>query len=289
LAAKGAERTPAEQSAGSALPSGADTLSVLVPAYNEERDVREALVRLVAVLDDIGLPYEVVVVSDGSTDDTVGEAERVGSPAVRVLSYEPNRGKGHAIRHAWEHCSGRYVAFIDADLDLHPDGIRSLLALVRDGGADAAVGSKIHPDSEVVYPRLRRFQSQVFRAIVRARFTLDVSDTQTGLKVFRREVLEAVMPLIESDGFTLDLELLVFANDDGFRIVEGPIELDYGFSSTTGARAVLDMLKEMQQVAVRRRALKRSGRIGSPRHPRVSDATRRRSPAPEGGTARTNI
>ena len=97
---------------------------------------------------------------------------------------------------------------------------------------------------------------------MRARFRLDVSDTQTGLKVFRREVLEAVMPILESDGFALDLELLVFANDDGFRIVEGPIELDYGFASTTGARAVVDVLREMRHVGRRRKALQRSGSIG---------------------------
>lgn len=236
-------------------PAEAETLSVLVPAYNEERDVREALTRLIAVLDEIALPYEVLLVSDGSSDDTVSEAQRVDAPEISVLEYTPNRGKGHAIRYAWERCSGRYVAFIDADLDLHPDGIRSLLDLIRTGGADAAVGSKIHPASNVVYPRMRRFQSHVFRAIVRARFKLDVSDTQTGLKVFRREVLDTVMPLLESDGYALDLELLVFANDHGFDVVEGPIELDYGFASTTGARAVLDMWGEMNKVARRRRAL----------------------------------
>jgi glycosyltransferase involved in cell wall biosynthesis len=251
------------------LPQGVETLSVLVPAYNEARYVHESLTRLVAVLDDIGLPYEVVVVSDGSTDDTVAEARRSDAAAVRVFEYTPNRGKGHATRYAWERCSGRYVAFIDADLDLHPEGIRSLLALIREGGADAAIGSKIHPDSNVVYPKLRRFQSHVFRAIVRARFRLDVSDTQTGLKVFRREVLDAVMPELESDGYALDLELLVFANDAGYRVVEGPIDLDYGFSSTTGSRAVFDMLREMHRVARRRKELaapssRRAGSVEAP-------------------------
>lgn len=250
---------------GTELPAGAETLSVLVPAYNEARHVHEALTRLLSVLDSIGLPYEVLLVSDGSTDDTVAQARRVDAPGINVLSYAQRRGKGHAIRYAWERCTGRYVAFLDADLDLHPEGVRSLLALVRDGGADAAVGSKTHPGSHVVYPRMRRFQSRVFRAIVRARFRLDVSDTQTGLKVFRREVLEAVMPVLESDGFALDLELLVFANDDGFQIVEGPVDLDFGFSSTTGARAVVDVLREMNRVAARRRTLRRSGQVGRSR------------------------
>lgn len=251
--------------AAAAFDSAAESLSVLIPAFNEELHVREALTRLLPVLDEIGLPYEVLVVSDGSTDRTEAEAQAVDCPRIKVLSYEKRRGKGHAVRYAWERCSGRYVAFLDADLDLHPEGVRSLLQLVRETGADAAVGSKTHPDSLVRYPTTRRFQSKVFRAIVRALFRLDVSDTQTGLKVFRRAVLEAVMPLLESDGFALDLELLVFANDDGFRVVEGPIELDYGFASTTGARAVVDVLREMRHVARRRRVLRRSGSIGRQR------------------------
>lgn len=268
------------------FPAGSESLSVLVPAYNEGRDVREALTRLVSVLDGIGLPYEVLLVSDGSSDDTVAEARSVEAPGITVLTYEQRRGKGHAIRYAWERCSGRYVAFIDADLDLNPEGVRSLLALVREGGADAAVGSKIHPESSVVYPRTRRFQSRVFRAIVRARFKLDVSDTQTGLKVFRREVLEAVMPVLESEGYALDLELLVFANDDGFHIVEGPVDLDFGFSSTTGARAVFHMLGEMHQVASRRRELRRSGQIGASAE-RARTATLPHAPNASGSAAHT--
>jgi glycosyltransferase involved in cell wall biosynthesis len=238
-----------------------ESLSVLIPAYNEGRHICEVLSRLLRVLSGIGLPYEVLLVSDGSTDDTVTQARTVSAAELVVLSYEQRRGKGYALRYAWERCSGTYVAFLDADLDLHPERLLTLLELVRVGSADGAVGSKTHPDSSVVYPRFRRFQSWVFRAIVRTWFRLDVSDTQTGIKVFRREVLETVKPMVESDGFALDLELLVFANDHGFRLVEGPVSLDFGFSSTTGARAVLQMLREMWRIAARRRKLRRLGQF----------------------------
>jgi glycosyltransferase involved in cell wall biosynthesis len=250
---------------GSAVPELelVETLSVLVPAYNEGRHVKQALERALAVLDSIGLPYEIFLISDGSSDDTVEQARLIKNAGLRVLSYGQRRGKGYALRYGWSFCSGTYVAFLDADLDLDPEGLRSLLTLIRNSRADAAIGSKVHPDSHVVYPRARRLQSRVFRAIVRTWFRLDVSDTQTGLKVFRREVLESVMPVIESDGFTLDLELLVFANDDGFQIIEGPIDLEFGFSSTTNVRAVVDVVGEMRRVARRRRRVRRSGKIGS--------------------------
>jgi hypothetical protein len=80
---------------------------------------------------------------------------------------------------------------------------------------------------------------------VRALFTLNVSDTQTGLKLFRREVLEICLPHVTSNGFAFDLELLVLANDAGFNIVEGPVQLEFNFSTTTGAHAVIDMLREL--------------------------------------------
>jgi glycosyltransferase involved in cell wall biosynthesis len=245
--------------AGGASMGSEESLSVLIPAFNEGAHIREVLSRLLQVLDEMELPYEILVVSDGSTDDTVTQARRITARELVVLSYKQRRGKGYALRYAWERCSGTYIAFLDADLDLHPEGLRTLSELVRFGGADGAVGSKTHPDSKVVYPRFRRFQSLVFRAIVRTRFRLDVSDTQTGMKLFRREVIETVNPLLESDGFAFDLELLVFANDHGFRIVEGPVNLDFGFSSTTGARAVFQVLGEMRRVAIRRRKLHRLG------------------------------
>ena len=239
----------------------AESFSVLVPAFNEAQHVFEAITRLLVVLEAIGIPFEVVVVSDGSTDETVSEARRVDAPELTVIASEPRRGKGFALRRAWESCSGTYVAFLDADLDLQPEGLRLLLELLRGSDrGDVAVGSKIHPDSKVVYPRFRRLQSRVFRFVVRARFDLDIGDTQTGMKVFRREVLDRVMPLLESDGFAFDLELLVFAHDQGFRIVEGPVDLDFGFSSTTGTRAVWNVLSEMHRVALRRRQLRRTAR-----------------------------
>src|SRR5260370_234633 len=100
----------------------------------------------------MGVSHEVGLVSDGSTDATVRQAEGINDPRLRVVSYDRQRGKGFALRYAWEHCTGEFVAFFDADLDLHPEALRGLFRLIQTDGADAAVGSKTHADSTVVYP-----------------------------------------------------------------------------------------------------------------------------------------
>jgi glycosyltransferase involved in cell wall biosynthesis len=234
-------------------------LSVIVPAYGEGHSIYGALQQLLAALEALDRPYEVIVVSDGNTDDTVKEATRLESHVVKVVHYEPNRGKGYALRHGISLATGDLIAFIDADMELHPSGIGHLIEILTGTGADVVIGTKTHPESLVYYPLFRRFQSRVYRRIVRALFRLDVSDTQTGLKVFRRAALDEVAPFLQSDGFAFDLELLVLINDAGFSIEEGPVHLDYRFASTTGARAIVDVLRDTARIAIRRRRLRSSG------------------------------
>ena len=125
-----------------------------------------------------------------------------------MLQYEDRRGKGYALRHGLAQTTGDIVAFIDSDMELHPDGIGPLVELVE-AGADVAIGSKRHPDSKVHYPLFRRFQSAVFQQLVRVLFNLNLTDTQTGLKVFRGDLVRPLAAAIKTDGFAFDLELLV--------------------------------------------------------------------------------
>jgi glycosyltransferase involved in cell wall biosynthesis len=197
-------------------------------------------------------------VSDGSTDGTQQIATDLHIPGLTVLHYTPNRGKGNALRTGVSRAQGDIVAFIDADLDIDPVGLLELLAQLDRTGVDAVAASKSHPDSVVVYPVFRRLQSSVFRFLVRTLFSLNVADSQTGLKVFRAEVLETCLPQVESQGFAFDLELLVCANDAGYRVAEGPVRLDYQFSTTTGVRAVVCTLRDVLAIVWRRRSRKRA-------------------------------
>src|SRR5437868_7304616 len=167
-------------------------LSVIVPAYREARHIQNNLGRLLRELDGLGRAYEVIVVSDGNTDQTAREAERVVSPYIKVIEYNRNMGKGYALRCGVAHSSGELVTFIDADMELDPRYIRGFIALMESFDCDAVVGSKRHPMSNVQYPMLRRFQSLMYQVLVRTLFRIKVRDTQTGLKLFRRHVLEEV-------------------------------------------------------------------------------------------------
>ena len=213
-------------------------LSVVVPAYREGPRIHDNLLHLLRELDATGLDYEVIVVSDGNTDATVMEAERVGSPRVTVLAYQVNEGKGFALMHGIARAEGDLIAFIDADMELDPADIGRFVALQRVGDWDVVVGSKRHPDSRVAYPFTRRAQSWMYQQMIRTLFRLDVRDTQTGIKLFRGDLLRAVVPLLAVKRFAFDLELLVVARKLGYRkVLEAPIRLDYRFETTTNPRA----------------------------------------------------
>jgi glycosyltransferase involved in cell wall biosynthesis len=218
-------------------------LSVIVPAYREARHIQDNLGKLLRELGALGRTYEVIVVSDGNTDETAREAERVVSPFIKVIEYDRNMGKGYALRCGVAHSSGELVTFIDADMELDPQYIKGFIAVMETFHCDAVVGSKRHPMSNVHYPPVRRFQSLVYQLLVRTLFHVKVRDTQTGLKLFRRDVLEEVVPLLAIKRFAFDLELLVVARQLGYgRVMEAPVDLDYRFETTADLRAAWDVL-----------------------------------------------
>ena len=229
-------------------------LSIIVPAYREGPRIYKNLIRLLGELDQIGLNYEVLVVSDGNTDTTVAEARRVKSPRLKVLHYPINLGKGFALSYGVWMSKGDLVTFIDADMELDPRAIKAFVGYMREGDYDIVLGSKRHPESIVSYPAFRRFQSWMYQLLVRVLFQLTVRDTQTGLKLIKRSVLTNVVPLLAVKRFAFDLELLVVAKHLGFdNFREAPIVLDYRFSSTTSARAALHVLWDTAAIFYRLR------------------------------------
>src|SRR4029077_11935333 len=199
---------------------------------------------------------EVIVVSDGNTDATVREAKRFQSSAVKVFHYPMNVGKGFALSFGVSQSTGSLVTFIDADMELDPANIRGFIDLMRESDCDAVIGSKRHPESKLTYPKFRRFQSVVYQLFVWLLFRLDVRDTQTGLKLFRRQVLEEAVPLLAIKQFAFDLELLVVARLLGYRkFCEAPISLDYKFESTVNLNAAWRVLWDTAAIFYRLRIL----------------------------------
>jgi dolichyl-phosphate beta-glucosyltransferase len=208
---------------------GAIELSIVIPAFKErakiQRDVRAAHAFLQQRFLGRG---ELVVVDDGSPDDTAAQARALAGevPELRVLRYEPNRGKGHALKTGIAATRGRYVLFADAGLCVPYDDALAGLALVQDG-FDVANGSRRTAASQVrvAQPLHRRVGSKAFWLFVKAflRIPRHVRDTQCGFKVYRGDVARELFAETITDGFMFDVEVIRRAAKKGRRIAEFPV------------------------------------------------------------------
>ena len=241
------------------MPSPADVLlSIIVPVYNQERSIVGNLHTICeSVRTGLNESFEIIVVSDGSIDRTDEELVESHIEHVRFLRYDRNLGKGYAIKVGALDARGRWIAYVDADLDLDPSSLPEYVAVAERDGLDFAIGSKRHPDSVVSYPVSRRVASWLFQRYVKLLLQLDIRDTQVGIKVFRREVADQVLPLLLVKRYAFDIELLAVAHAFGFsRVRELPVTLGYKFSGS-GVRlsAVVQALADTLAVFYRLRIL----------------------------------
>jgi glycosyltransferase involved in cell wall biosynthesis len=205
-------------------------ISVVMPAYNEARHIVRNLLETVDTLQGAGHDFEIIVVDDGSPDKTYLEAAKILSShpeVVRVVHYQVNQGKGNALMCGSWFARGEVVVFLDADMDLHPSQLAGFFEILKREKADVVIGSKRHRLSQVDYPFSRRCISFVYYSLIRILFGLPVKDTQTGIKVFRREVLDRVFPRVLAKRFAFDIEVLANAHRMGYRIVDAPVKLEF--------------------------------------------------------------
>ncbi|MCL5004247.1 MAG: glycosyltransferase [Patescibacteria group bacterium] len=231
-------------------------ISVVMPAFRQERTIQTDLRNVDKILNSLNLNYELIVVADGTMDGTFEKAREIEGGRLRVFGYPGrNRGKGYALRFGSAKARGGRIVFLDAGMDIDPLGISMLLSHMEWYKADAIVASKRHPVSQVDYPMVRRFTSFGYQMLVRLLFGLRIRDTQTGLKVFRREVLERVMPRLMVKDYAIDIEILAVAHHLGFkRIYEAPVIVKHSFASLTQAsmlRTIFRMLKDTLAVFYR--------------------------------------
>ena len=166
---------------------------------------------------------------DGSRDATAAEAEAVAreDDRVVVLRHATNRGKGAALATGCARARGDVLAFLDADLEIAPEEIAPLLARMERDGADLAVGSKYVPGAVQRRPWHRLALSRVYLAVTSVLFRLPIRDTQTGLKLLRRDLASKIVPAIVTTRWAWDVELLLLAHRLGARIVAGPVTVDF--------------------------------------------------------------
>lgn len=236
-------------------------LSVVVPAYKQEKTIQKDLEHIDETLKE-GLSedydYEILCVVDGILDKTEENAKKVSSKKVKVLSYESNSGKGYAVRYGMQHAKGDLVSFLDAGREISPKGIMMLMAHMNWYNADIIVGSKRHPVSQVTYPLKRKIFSTGYHIAVKILFGLNLRDTQSGIKIFKRKVIDKILPKLLIKRYAMDIEMLAVAKHMGFnRIFEGPIEVH--FDQSTSAikwRTVFHMLWDTLAVFYRLRILR---------------------------------
>lgn len=208
---------------------GSGLLSIVMPAHNLEQQIA-GNIRTVQSVFKGRVPFEIVVVDDGSTDNTGAALRTVAAeiPELIPVCLAKNVGKGLAVMRGFEASRGSHVLFLDADLDLPPAQAFRFFEVMEREGADVVIGSKLHSESAMgSYPWHRRLTTAVYYAMVKILIGLPVHDTQTGMKLFKREVLNWTVPRMLVKQFAFDLELLAIANQKGFRIAEAPVTINF--------------------------------------------------------------
>ena len=238
---------------------GKELLSVILPVYRLGGTIEANLDSVAECLDDGGIRYELVPVDDGSgdgSDEALRRAAAKRPDKVRPVWVEENAGKGNALKVGFRASRGEYVLLLDGDLDIAPKMLPKFFESMRANGSDIVVGSKRHPESNVQYPWHRRLASAIYFGLVRLFIGLPITDTQTGMKLFRRRLLGEALDRMLVKTYAFDLELLSIAYGRGAKISEAPVEIRFGGKfGALKPRTVRDMVMDTLAVFYRLRLL----------------------------------
>jgi glycosyltransferase involved in cell wall biosynthesis len=228
-------------------------LSFVVPAYNEEESIETALGTLDGVVKDKRLPYEIVVVDDGSRDKTLSRAIKYANRNghVKVISFTQNEGKGYAVRTGFMQTKGDVVVFTDSDMDIDLSTVSKYVDALEHG--DIVVATKWHPDSRVDMPLVRRILSHGFNVLVRILTGANLKDTQVGLKVMKKSAFANIFPRLCVKRYAFDVELLAVASLYRLRIVQMPTQLR--IRGAFRLKEIFKMFQDLLGIAYRLRVL----------------------------------
>ncbi len=232
-------------------------LSVVVPAYNEEKRLGASLKRMLAYFDAQDYPVEILVVDDGSSDGTAGIVQQIAAcrSQVRLLAYQPNRGKGHAVRYGMLRAGGENVLFCDADLATPIEEVEKLLAKL-DAGYDIAIGSRDVPGSELIKRQsfVREMGGRTFNKLVQLLAVPGIRDTQCGFKLFTQQASQRIFSQCRVEHFAFDVEVLYLAlRIFDLRVAEVPVRWAHQEGSKVRFfRDALRMLKTLFRIRLTR-------------------------------------
>jgi dolichyl-phosphate beta-glucosyltransferase len=258
-------------------------LSVVVGCYNAAAHLEKRLRDLVAFLDATGRDYEVLIVDDGSLDDSLPILRRLETdvPSIVVLRNPRNMGKGYSIRNGVLNSRGKYIIFTDIDMAYARQNLLAVLERLERGDP-LVVGNRRLPESVYVvnntlvkYVYRRHRMGTAFNALVRLLFGLTTRDTQSGLKGFSRSAAAGIFQQLYTDGFLFDIEIFIRARMLGLPVTEVPVQLTYEDDITTVGqfRHLLTVIPELLHIKMLERRGAYGGRVGRRTvEPRPADA-----------------
>lgn len=202
-----------------------EKISLIIPAYNEAEIIADTIAQALEMLRRRFSDYELIIADDGSTDGTKEIVRQINEPALRLVSYTPNKGKGCAVRQGMLVAEGNYVAYTDADLAYGTEAVGDIIDKLVSDNADLAIGSrKLHPDGYADYPPLRLLASRAFSLITSLFAGFDY-DTQCGIKAYTQNAAMQVFTRCETDGFAFDFEAVMLARGLGFSVTQLPVTI----------------------------------------------------------------
>ena len=225
------------------------TYSIVIPAYNESARLGASLERVLAYVRSAGWDAEVIVVNDGSRDNTAEIIREFAArdPIVKLLDNPGNRGKGYSVRNGMLQAQGRIILFSDADLSAPIEEAPKLLQALE-AGADIAIGSRwLRAETQTQrQPLHRQLFGRVFNLLLRMSLGLQFADTQCGFKAFKRAAAQAIFPLQKIERWGFDPEILFLARKMGLRVDEVPVA--WGHSGGARINPVVDGAKMFQEM-----------------------------------------
>lgn len=231
-------------------------LSIIVPAYNEQDRIVPSLERIESYLKTLAKPFEIIVVDDGSSDDTLNIVNGIAasSPAMRIVTYKPNHGKGYAVRQGVAASKGKYVAFSDADLSAPIEEIEKLFKAVV-SGTDVAIGSRAAKGAVIPkhQPLYRELGGKALNLMIRALAVRGIHDTQCGFKLFRGDVAREIFAKCFLDGWGFDVEVLYLACRSGYKVTEVPVKWSHSEGSKIHPfSAALKVMEDLMRMRLHR-------------------------------------
>jgi len=231
-------------------------VSIIMPVYNGERYIAKSIEKVSLYMDKLGIPYEIIVVDDGSTDNTYERAIANSKDGVRVVRYPVNKGKGYAFLYGALRSEGERIVLFDSDLDIPLYQISILLKIIERKNADIVITNKWHPRSITVASPLRKFMSYTFNMLVKLLTGLKIRDTQTGAKAFKRHALLEIAKKLYVKRYAFDVELLLVAQQLGYKIVEIPSLRPIVLKSKFRIKEIFRMALELLSITYRHRLLR---------------------------------